>query len=71
MHEDLIARLRYESEAWDSGIGYVAHLFRQAADALEALQADAERYRYLRSNCECMGECPDDAIDAARTRWLY
>ena len=32
---------------------------------VSTLQADARRYRYIRSNCECMGERPDDAIDAA------
>ena len=33
---------------------------------VEALRADAERYRWLRGNCECMGANADAAIDAAK-----
>ena len=37
---------------------------QQRAVIDEARRKDAERYRWLRGNCECMGTDPDRAIDA-------
>ena len=56
MSNDLIARLRHQSDDHNAlGMG----IFREAADALtaqareiEALRADAERYRWLRDDAD-------------------
>ena len=45
MSNDLIARLRHQSDDHNAlGMG----IFREAADEIEALRADAARYRWLR-----------------------
>ena len=55
-------------EGIPSEYGYTAGAFAALRAENERLRADAERYRWLRSNCECMGwgSRTDAAIDAAR-----
>lgn len=51
-----------------AAIDQARELLRIVTAERDALRADAERYRWLRSNCECMGwgNRSDAAIDAAR-----
>lgn len=55
MHEDLIVRLRDASDLQE-----MYKLCNEAADALESMQADAARYRWLRSQHEVDDERASD-----------
>lgn len=59
--------MRHLEEGIPSEYGYTAGAFESLRAEVAALRADALRYQWLRSNCECMGwgSRSDAAIDAA------